>query len=85
MHEHGQKPILEALISLMGLVSTFFGITSKQRLLPGYAGEIPTVTTARKTSTLPEIDADSGDLQREKVTKSSEKEKGHSLREVRVL
>ena len=62
----------------MGLVLTFFVMANKQRLLPSYAGEItPTpVTTARKTvSTMSEIDTDSGDLKRDKMTKSSEKEK----------
>ena len=41
---------IEALISLMRLVPTFSGITDKQRLFPGYAGEIPFVTAARKIS-----------------------------------
>ena len=35
--------------TLVGLVPTFFGIATKQRLLPGYAVEIP-VTTAHKIS-----------------------------------
>ena len=34
----------------MGLVPTFFfQIATKQRLLLGYAGKIPSVTAARKT------------------------------------
>ena len=42
------EQIAEALILLMGLVPSFFGITTKQRLLPGYVGEIPPVTSTRK-------------------------------------
>ena len=43
----------------MGLVPTFFGITAKQRLLPGYAGEIPPCYhSAQNFVTLSEIDAD---------------------------
>ena len=34
----------------MGLVPRFFEITTKQWLLPGYAGEIPPVTTECKIS-----------------------------------
>ena len=34
----------------MGLIPTFFGIATKQPLLPGYADEIPSVTTKRKIS-----------------------------------
>ena len=69
----------------MGLVHTFW-ITTKQRLLTGYAGEILPVTTVRKNfSIMSEINADSGDLQREKMTKSLEKKMGHSFQVLRVL
>ena len=37
-------------MSLIGLVPTFFRITAKQRPLPGYTGEIPSVTAACKIS-----------------------------------
>ena len=56
----------------MGLVPTFFGIATKQRLLLGYAGEIPSVTKSKS-------DANSGDLKRENMTKSPRKEKNHSF------
>ena len=69
-----------ALISPMGLVPMFFGRTTKQQSLPGYAGETPPVTIGHKISaSLSEIDVHSGDLQREKMTKSSKKKEDHSF------
>ena len=62
------------MISLMGLVPAFFEIATKQRQLPGYAGEIPCVTAARKILA-PSLKL----IKREKMTESSGKEKDHSL------
>ena len=62
----------------MGLVPTFFGIATKQRLLLGYANEIPSITAVRKISARSvKFYAKSGDLKREKMTKSLRKEKDH--------
>ena len=48
--QYEQKPITGSFDLTNGLVPTFFRITAKQRLLPGYAGEIHPVTTVRKIS-----------------------------------
>ena len=65
-------------ISKMGLVSTLFGIAMKQRLLLGYAFEIPAVTAVRENSG-PSLSSGSTQLtlKWEKIAKSSEKSNDH--------
>ena len=51
-------------------------MTTKQWLSLGYAGEIPLCHhRAQNFGTMSEINAESGDFQKEKMRKSSEKEK----------
>ena len=57
----------------MGLVPTFFGITTKQRLLPAYACEIPRCyCRKRKFNAKSELEANSADFDVGEMTKSSE-------------
>ena len=82
------KQDLEALISTntWGLVPTFFGITTKQRLLLGYACEIPHCDCrARTFSAKSELRVTQLTLKWEKMTKSSERSNDHSFLELRAL